>query len=207
MKTFNSCLAALSICLLAACNNGTGNKDSVDSAKAINDSTVKAAADSAGTNNDSAAVNTSGTPVDKESADFAVDAANGSMAEVAMGQVAQANASSQRVKDFGAMMVKDHTAANEKLKKIAMQENITLPAALSDKEQMHVNDLQKKSGMEFDNAYMKMMMDDHKDDIKEFEKVSDNCKDANLKNFAVYTLPVLHKHLDSVRAIYGKYKY
>jgi putative membrane protein len=207
MKTFNTSLIALSMCMLAACNNGTGNKDSVDSAKAINDSTVKAMTDSAGTNRDSAVVNTPATPVDKESADFAVDAANGSMAEVAMGQVAITNASSQRVKDFGAMMVKDHTAANEKLKKIALQENITLPATLSDKEQMHVNDLQKKSGMEFDNAYMKMMMDDHKDDIKEFEKASDNCKDANLKNFAVYALPVLHKHLDSVRAIYGNYKY
>ena len=46
---------------------------------------------------------------------FFKNAAEGGMAEVNAGQLAQTKGASQSVKDFGAMMVKDHTAANQKL--------------------------------------------------------------------------------------------
>lgn len=186
--------------LITSCGNGNGRTDSVDSAKNMNDSMANnSSANGADTSHAMAAA-----PVDKDDADFAVKAANGGMAEVTLGQLAQSNAASQRVKDFGAMMVKDHTDAGDKLKALAQQKNITLPATLGDKEQKMVNDLQKKTGKDFDKAYMNMMLDDHKDDIKEFTKASTNCKDADLKGFATNTLPVLQKHLDSVKAITGK---
>jgi putative membrane protein len=208
MKTINKLLTgvisgAFLCILLVACGNGKGNKDSVDSAKNINDSTAKAIKDSSSSDS-LAGKNVSSMPVDKDATNFAVSAANGGMAEVAMGQVALTNGFSQRVKDFGSMMVKDHSEAGEKLKKLASSKNITLPAVLSDKEQKHVADLQKKTGKDFDKAYMNMMLDDHKDDIKEFQKESTNGKDADLKSFAMTTLPILQKHLDSARAITGK---
>lgn len=208
MKTLNRLFSGLisGVCLcilLAACGNGKGNKDSLDSAKNINDSTAKAIKDSSYSDS-LAGKNVSSTPVDKDATNFAVSAANGGMAEVAMGQVAQTNGFSQRVKDFGAMMVKDHSEAGDILKKLAAGKNITLPATLSDKEQKHVADLQKKTGKDFDKAYMNMMLDDHKTDIKEFQKASTDCKDADLKSFAMNTLPTLEKHLDSARAITGK---
>ena len=46
-----------------------------------------------------------------------------------------------------------------------------------------------------------MMVDYHKEDIDEFEKCSNNSKDADLKAFAAKTLPVLRTHLDSAKAI------
>ncbi len=204
MKTINKLLSGVFLCiLLTACGNGSGNKDSVDSAKNINDSTAKAMKDSSASNS-LAGKNVSSKPVDKDATNFAVSAANGGMAEVAMGQVAQTNGFSQRVKDFGAMMVKEHSEASETLKKLASSKNITLPATLSDKEQKHVASLQKKTGKDFDKTYMNMMLDDHKTDIKEFQKASTDCKDADLKSFAMNTLPTLQKHLDSARAITGK---
>lgn len=204
MKTSKKLLSSVFLCiLLAACGNGSGNKDSVDSAKNMNDSTSKAMKDSSASDS-LAGKNVSSTPVDKDATNFAVTAANGGMAEVAMGQVAQTNGFSQRVKDFGAMMVKEHSAAGEKLKKLASSKNIALPATLSDKEQKHVADMQKKTGKDFDKAYMNMMLDDHKTDIKDFQKASTDCKDPDLKSFAMTLLPTLQKHLDSARAITGK---
>lgn len=208
MKTLNRLFTGLitgaSLCiLLISCGNGNGNKDSVDSAKNVNDSAASAIKDSASAK-DTSAASISSMPVDKDATDFAVTAANGGMAEVAMGKVAQTNAYSQRVKDFGAMMVKDHSEAGDKLKSLAGKKNITLPATLSDKEQKHINDMQKKTGKDFDKAYMSMMLDDHKKDIKEFQKASTDGKDADLKSFALTTLPVLQKHLDSARTITGK---
>jgi putative membrane protein len=65
----------------------------------------------------------------------------------------------------------------------------------------HIKDLSKKSGKEFDRAYMKMMVDDHQEDIKAFEKSSNDAKDADIKAFASKTLPTLRMHLDSAKAV------
>jgi putative membrane protein len=144
-------------------------------------------------------------PVDKDDADFAVKAANGGMMEVQLGNYAQQNAVSKRVKDFGAMMVKDHTKANEELKSIAAAKNITLPTSIGNDAQKDMDDMMKKKGNDFDKAYMNMMLDDHKKDVKEFEKAAKDCKDAEIKTFAGKTLPVLLAHLDSTKAITGKH--
>ena len=65
----------------------------------------------------------------------------------------------------------------------------------------HMNDLKKKSGRDFDKAYMDMMVSDHKDDISLFEDNSNSAKDGDVKSFAAKTLPVLRTHLDSAQAV------
>src|SRR5580704_6327668 len=58
---------------------------------------------------------------------FAKEAAQGGMAEVKLGQLAQEKGSSDSVKGFGKRMVDDHSKAGDKLKEVASRENITLP--------------------------------------------------------------------------------
>lgn len=204
MKKLSSLIVIAGVCLLQACGNGTGKHDSVDSAKDMNankDTTPRA---SDNDTHDSSKVAT--TPVDKETADFAVAAANGGMMEVELGKLAQQNGASQRVKDFGKMMVDDHTKVNDQLKSLASSKNITLPANLGNDAQKHVNDLGKKTGKDFDKAYMNMMIDDHKKDIKDFEKAGKDLKDSDIKNLALQSLPTLQKHLDSAQAIHKMIK-
>ena len=55
------------------------------------------------------------------------------------------------------MMEKDHTAAGDKLKALAQSKNITLPTGLSSDSQKAVDDLQQKSGKDFDKAYINLM--------------------------------------------------
>jgi putative membrane protein len=170
----------------------TGSGDAVESANESNE--VK----------QDSAEKTSGeatAPVSEEDSKFAVMAASGGMMEVQLGELAQQKASSQRVKDFGAMMVRDHTKANDELKNLAGMKNITVPPAPGEDHMDQITNLSKKSGREFDREYMKMMVDDHQEDIDEFEKCSNNSKDADLKAFAAKTLPVLRTHLDSAKAI------
>jgi len=139
--------------------------------------------------------------VDKDDADFAVKAANGGMAEVAMSKMAQQKGMSQEVKDFGAKMVTDHTKANDNMMALAKQKNITLPAAISNDEQKKMDDMAKKSGKDFDKAYVHEMVDDHNKDVKDFEDASKNLKDADLKAFATTTLPTLKMHQSMIKAI------
>ena len=51
--------------------------------------------------------------------DFVTDAIQGNFGEVQVGQLAQQKATSPAVKDFGAMLAKDHEAANRQAMEVA----------------------------------------------------------------------------------------
>jgi putative membrane protein len=155
----NYCAVALLAFSFASC--GGGQPDTTKDAKDSN--MVKM--DSAGTVNDSTKMSSSTSipaSVSKDDATFVVNTANAGMTEIQAGQVAGQKGMAKDVKDYGAMMVKDHTMAADKLKAIAASKNITLPPAISPDMQKNIDDLQKKDGKDFDKAYLSMMVDDHK---------------------------------------------
>ncbi|GAB3180234.1 DUF4142 domain-containing protein [Telluribacter humicola] len=139
----------------------------------------------------------------EDDAEFAVAAADGGMFEVQMGELAQKNGSAAQVKEFGQMMVNDHGKANEELKALAQQKNITLPTSLSSEKQEKYNELSKKTGAEFDKSYMDLMVQDHKKDIEEFREMSQEGKDAELKTWATSKVPTLEMHLQRAQTIQG----
>lgn len=134
-------------------------------------------------------------------AKFYRDAAEGGLAEVAMGNLAQQKAQSPSVKEFGAQMVKDHSAANEKLKALAQSKNITLPGNPSVSEIEAKSKLQVLSGQSFDKSYIKGMIKDHEEDIAEFKKEATSGQDPDARAFANATLPTLEMHLKKIQAI------
>jgi putative membrane protein len=191
-------IACVAIFTFQACNDSSST-DPIKSANETNE-VKQDSAEHMGT--DATAV----TPVSESDAKFAVEAASGGMMEVQLGELAQQKASSQRVKDFGAMMVRDHSKTNDELKSLAGMKNITLPPAPGGDHMDHIKDISKESGKKFDKDYMKMMVDDHKEDIDAFEKSGKDGNDADIKAFASKTLPVLRMHLDSAKAIHDAIK-
>jgi putative membrane protein len=185
-------VACLAVFGFQACNDG-GSDDAIKSANESNE-VKQDSAEHTGT--DKAA-----STVAEEDSKFAVEAASGGMMEVQLGELAQQKASSKAVKDFGAMMVRDHSKANDELKSLAGNKNITLPPAPGEDHMDHIKKLSEKSGKEFDKDYMKMMVDDHQEDIDNFEKCSKDAKDADLKAFAAKTLPVLKEHLAAAKKV------
>ncbi len=194
---------ALALPFAVACNNSSN--DSVQKADSTNNakSDTTSMSNSGTTMNDTAnANNTTGTvAVDKSTSEFMTKVADVNMAEVKMGQMAQDKGTSQRVKDFGAMMVKDHTAAGDELKSLAARKNVTLPQTVSNDHQKKADDLNKKSGADFDKAYIDAMVDGHQSTVNDFEKASKNTKDADVKAWVDKMLPALRMHLDSAKAI------
>jgi putative membrane protein len=184
-------------------NNATGDSTgSIRQEPSNTETNTSKDTSSMATRSDQGTNTTKGTKgtVDEKTSKFMNEAAMGGNAEVQFGKLAEQNASSQRVKNFGEMMVKDHSAANDDLKSVAKNKNVTLPTDLG-KHQHHYDDLSKKQGADFDKAYMKMMVDDHKEDIDAFEKAANTSTDPDVKNFATQKLPILRKHLDSAKAI------
>ncbi len=180
-------LVACFILAGVSCNNG--QEDSAQSAK-----------DSNATKMDSTAADSTAktipSTVSKADQDFAVNTAIAGMTEIQAGQMAEQKGMAKDVKEYAQMMIKDHTAAANKLTAIANQKNITLPATLTPDAQKDLDDLQKEGGNKFDKDYMAMMVSDHKKVIGAFENESKNGSDADIRAFADSTLHTLRLHLE-----------
>src|SRR5262249_54838049 len=96
---------------------------------------------------------------------FVMEAAKGGMAEVELGQLAADKASNPKVKEFGQRMATDHGKANDELKSLAAKKNITLPTLPDTKQKATHDKLASHTGAEFDRAYMKDMLADHRKDV------------------------------------------
>ena len=193
-KLPNYLLAGALACVCFSCNNSS----QPDSAQAAKDSNVTKM-DSTGSG-DSTAGRSIPTTVSKADQNFAVNAADAGMTEIQAGQLAEQKGMDKEVKMYAKMMIKDHTEAADKLKTIAASKNITLPSSVSADMQKNLDDLQaKKSGKDFDKAYMDMMVSDHKKVISAFEDESKNGSDADIRAFADSTLHTLHHHLDEAQ--------
>ena len=74
---------------------------------------------------------------------FVEKAAVGGMTEVELGNLAQSNAASDQVKQFGARMAQDHGKANDELKQVATTKGIDVPTSLDKKNQAIVDRMKK----------------------------------------------------------------
>ncbi len=127
---------------------------------------------------------------------FIEQAAGSGMFELQVAQLAAAKAQDGNVKSFAGMLVDHHTAANNELTKIANAKGVELPAAPPRAKRRAIEKLGKKSGDEFDRAFVRDVgIAAHEKDIRMFEKASKDVKDAELKAFVDKTLPTLREHL------------
>ena len=138
---------------------------------------------------------------------FLRKAADAGTMEIAASRLAQTKASSEPVKAFAAMMIRDHGAANEKMKPIAQRLGIQLPSSPPDVKKQELAQLEQLSGPAFDNAYAQQIgIDAHQDAVALFRKAVDDAKDADVKAFARQTLPTLSHHLDMAKQMAAQVK-
>jgi putative membrane protein len=166
---------------LVSCGNKGGQEDSTEVAEEQNEESLGNKAE--------------------DDAEFAVEAADGGLLVVQLGTLALTKASSPEVKKFAQMMVDQHTQANNELKSLAQQKNITLPTVMGDEHQRKYDNLKDKTGADFDKEYMDLMVKDHKDDIDEFEEMAEDGKDPEIKAWASSKVPALRQHLQEAERV------
>jgi putative membrane protein len=138
---------------------------------------------------------------DSPDASFYKNAAEGGISEVEAGNLATTKGNSQAVKDFGAMMVKDHGAANDKLKSVASTKGVDLPTSSSVSQMATKAKLDVLSGDTFDKSYIKSQVKAHRETIELFKKEIASGQDADAKAFATATLPTLRTHMKDITKI------
>jgi len=135
---------------------------------------------------------------------FLKEALEGGMAEVQLGQLALQKSNNPDVKQFAQRMVDDHTRMGDQLKPIAQQIGVKLPDGPSKKDKAIIAKLQALNGDDFDKAYMKDMVKDHKSDLTAFQSESDQGSSPAVKNAATQGAQIITQHLQMAEQINGK---
>ena len=134
-------------------------------------------------------------------ASFYKTLAQGGIAEVEAGKLAQQKGDDPKVKDFGAMMVKDHSAANEQLKALAAGKGIDLPGSSSTRQMATKARLEVLSGGTFDKSYVDEQVKAHRDTVELLKKEIATGQDPDAKAFAQKVLPTVESHLHAINQI------
>jgi putative membrane protein len=138
---------------------------------------------------------------DNPDSSFYKHAAEAGLAEVSDGTLATQSATDPKLKDFAAMMVKDHSAANDKLSALAGGKNITLPTSASVTQMATHAKLKLESGETFDKAYIKDQISAHRATIRLLRKEIASGQDADAQAFAKSVLPTVQGHLKAIDTI------
>jgi putative membrane protein len=123
------------------------------------------------------------------------------MTEVELGQLAQSKSEDTSVKSFAAMMVKDHSAANEELKQLAASKNVKLPNGPDTMSDAKKIELKALSGKTFDKSYVSNQVKAHKATVELLNKEIESGQDADAKAFAQKVLPTVQSHLSAIEKI------
>ncbi|MEZ0129294.1 DUF4142 domain-containing protein [Flavobacterium sp. LBUM151] len=175
--------AALIIIFLNSCKNETKQEDPKEVAEDANETKFDS--------------------IDSKEDDsqYLVDQAEINLEEIEIGKLAQTKGTNAEVKKFGKMLVDEHTKSASEVSTLAKTKNFTLPTSLTEDGQDKYNKLNEKSGVDFDKKFADMMVDGHEKAIDKIKKAAENAKDADVRQWASNSIPVLTTHLEHAKVL------
>lgn len=132
-----------------------------------------------------------------------VAAHQSNLAEIAAGQVAQQQASSQSVKDTATMFIQMHTTLDASLTSGAATLGVTLPKAPSPAQQASLAQVKTQTGTAFDTAWVAQQIAGHRDALSGTQTEVSSGSDAAVLKLANTTLPVVQQHLSELLKLSG----
>jgi putative membrane protein len=181
-----SAAVCLGLLFATACGNDTPGEQSKEHAQEANDENL----------------NREG----EKDADRLTDLYGMNMYEIKSSEGAMTRASDAEVKKIASMMVEAHSKMSTELQTLASSKGITLPSGLTNEQTRDLDNLNEKSGLDYDKEYLDQMKKGHKDVIDKLQSISDKAEDADIKAAADKALPEVRAHLDMVEASREKVK-
>ena len=156
---------------------------------------------------DTAATNSATAPAGPSDAEIAHIVVTANTIDVEAGRLAKDKARNQEVVQFGNRMITDHTAVNEQASQLASRLNLT-PAdnstsqSLKSSADQTMQDLQGKSGADFDRAYIEHEVTYHEQVLDAIDNtLIPNAKNADVRALLEQTRPAIVAHLEMARKI------
>ena len=130
---------------------------------------------------------------------FVKETAQANLNEIKLAELASTKAVNSDLKSHAAKLVRDHTSANAELKALAEKKGVEVSGAIDKDAAATFKDLEKKSGADFDSAFVSQMDKAHGKCIKSFEDAQKNVRDTDLKAWVDKTLLVLKEHHEKIK--------
>lgn len=128
--------------------------------------------------------------------------------EIDMGKLAQKSGSTQGVKSYGQMLVKDHSQNDRDLTAFAKKHDAKIPAEKIDndadkKEAQDQKDammrLKNMKGADFDREFLRLMVDGHDKELAKIDTEVGQVNNSDLSTMLKDMKPVLQRHADQAR--------
>jgi putative membrane protein len=140
------------------------------------------------------------TKVDMNGLAFIKGAHEGGLTEIAASQIAKKNSTNAEVTGFADMMLKDHADLQKEVDALAEAKFVIIRDSVNYDHRIVLDSLAKKTGAEFDKAYMKMMVADHTE-AEELFKLNESSNYPEIREVADKGLKVIPKHLEEAKKI------
>ena len=138
-------------------------------------------------------------------AEFIVHMADSRLACKDAGRYAASLGTSDEIRNYGNQLMKDEESLYAKITDLARSKGITLPNAISEKKAVALAELSKLTGKPFDRKFIKVMKENLKYDVRSFKKAAKS-SDRATADFASRYLPMIERHLESVKRLKVKKK-
>jgi putative membrane protein len=132
---------------------------------------------------------------------FVKKAMQDSIAEVQLGQLTLQKSNNDQVKQFARKMIDDHTKLNEQMRPVAQRLGVEIPTEVSKKDKSLMSKMQALSGAAYDQAYIKDMVKDHKQDLSEFHMEASNGHGPSVKDAATQGSKTISEHLQMAQQL------
>src|SRR3954453_942673 len=142
----------------------------------------------------------SGTAFAAPAAQFLHKAIQGNYSEVTLGRMIQNRSSNPQVRNFGAMLVRDHGRGLAQAQGIAARLRLRIPVSLTPEARRESVVLRHLNGRAFDREVRRYMVNDHQKDIAEF-RAQVHSGDRATAGYAAATIPAMRRHLSMARSI------
>lgn len=165
MRSIASAVMVCAAVLTLACNRAAQNDDDNRSSEEpyINERSEVGTTGTADQSTGTGGGDTVSHGSDSDARHFAIQSGKKNAAEIELGKLAQQKATRADVRDYGAMLVRDHGKKLETLRQAVAPFGVELNTELPDDAEELTAKLEKLSGAEFDREFMKAMVDGHQD--------------------------------------------
>ena len=136
---------------------------------------------------------------------FIKEAHEGGLTEIAASKLAEKSSTNKEITEFAAMMIKDHSEAGIELDTIADHKYVFLKDTVNNAHRTVLDSLAKKTGAEFDKAYMELMVKDHEAAEELFHENADSTY-PDIREFAEKVLVKVKAHLEEAKKIKASLK-
>ncbi len=116
------------------------------------------------------------------------------------GKLAAKRGSTQEIRDYGKLMLKDQANMIKELTTIARARRIDIATKLDHRQAEELKELDALMTGEFDKKFIKMIRNDHRRDVRKFKSMID-AEDADIARLSNKYHPLVKSHLDKVKTI------